>query len=317
MVDFSERSHGPVGARSLSERLDDLNVEGVWAEVVFPTAGFWASSYQHREDHRELIAFGNDWMKAELLDRSERLVPTAQLPALSIEDAVTELERCADMGFGVVNLATTPAFDLPDYNDPAWEPVWQSAVAADVVIAFHIGTDPTDFTTGSVRTPVHHGAGEAMLNYTESSFTGQRAAMKLVASGVLDRHPKMRVLVAEGGAGWVPAVADRMTEGHYRLGSVVSPRLERSPREIFFSQVYCTFQHGWAALEAVSGSGYQNVIWGRDYPHPEGTWGHTQHMLATMATQCSPAVFDRVTVGAFAELFPQVGAPPAAAAPSS
>ncbi|WP_052915612.1 hypothetical protein [Mycobacterium haemophilum] len=58
----------------------------------------------------------------------------------------------------------------------------------------------------------YHGPGGAVLNYTETSFGGQRAVVKLVASGALDRHPKLKVLVPEGGATWVPFIAELFPE---------------------------------------------------------------------------------------------------------
>ena len=291
-------------------RLADLDVEGVWAEVVFPTVGMWSSSYRGRDDHRTLVRFANDWMKSELLDRSTRHVPTAQMPMLSIDDAVAELGRCADLGFAAAFLSTTPAPAVPDYNDEAWEPFWAIAEEASIVVAFHVGTDPIDFETGRVRGPSHVGPGDAILNYAETSFGGQRAAMKLVASGALDRHPDLRILVAEAGAAWVPALADRMDEARERHDVVVWPDLDRSAKEILYSQVYSTFQHGDAALGVVAEHGYRNVVWGRDDPHLEGTWGHTQELIGAMYETHDAAVVDRVTRDAFAELFPQVGEPP-------
>lgn len=85
---------------------------------------------------------------------------------------------------------------------------------------------------------------------------------KLVASGALDRHPKLKVQVSEGGATWVP----------------VRPKLSRSLREIIYEQVYASFQHGNSAIAAVTAMGYQNVLWGSDYPHIEGTFGHPAYV---------------------------------------
>lgn len=311
-VEFSDRSIGPVGASHADDRLADLDREGIWGEVVFPTVGMWNSSYRDRDDHRAILEFANDWAKAALLDVSRRYVPAAQIPMLSVSDATAELERCVGLGFHLVNLSTTPATSVPDYNDIAWEPFWEVAAAAGMVLGFHVGTDAIDFTTGQVRRGVtHEGAGDAMLNYAETSFTGQRVAMKLVAGGALDRHPTLRVLIAEGGASWIPALGDRMNEAYHHHDSIVEPKLERSPKEILYSQVYTTFQHDESALGVVAELGYRNIVWGRDYPHLEGTWGHTQQVLRHMYATAAPGVAQRVTRDAFSELFPHVGAPPA------
>jgi hypothetical protein len=103
-----------------------------------------------------------------------------------------------------------------------------------------------------------------------TSFGGQRAVTKLVASRALDRHPKLKVLVSEGGATWVPFIADRMEEGYRQHAMVVRPKLSRSPREIIYSQVYASFQHDSSAIAAMTAMSYRNVLWGSDYPNIEG-----------------------------------------------
>jgi hypothetical protein len=63
--------------------------------------------------------------------------------------------------------------------------------------------------------------------------------------------------------------------------------------------------------------GFNNVMWGSDYPHMEGTYGHTQHTLHHLFDGVDPAVKQRITVGAFAELFPDVPPLPTAEARAS
>jgi hypothetical protein len=124
----------------------------------------------------------------------------------------------------------------------------------------------------------------------------------------------MKVLVSEGGATWVPFLGDRMTEGYRQHHAMVRPKLSRTPKEILYSQVYASFQHDESAVAAASAMGYRNVMWGSDYPHMEGTFGHTQETLHELFDGASDEVRERVTVGAFLELFPEVGRPPAFAA---
>jgi len=310
--EFLEASHRPPGARDARKRLVDLDEEGIWGEVVFPSLGMWNASFRTREALREAIRVSNDWAMEEILKVSPRLVPTAQVSLLSIEDAVAEVERTAQMGFRAVFLPTTPPPATPDYNRKEWEPFWSACEAANMVVAFHIGTDPVDFAAGQSIGIAYGGPGGAVLNYTETTFSGQRATMKMVASGALDRHRKLKVLVSEGGATWVPFLGDRMTEGYRQHHMMVRPKLSRSPKEILYEQVYASFQHDESAVGAVVAMGYQNVMWGSDYPHMEGTYGHTQETLHGLFDGVADEVRERMTFGAFLDLFPEVGAPPAA-----
>jgi hypothetical protein len=261
--EFYEASSRAPGARDIGKRMIDLDQEGIWAELVFPSLGMWSSTFRSPEVLREALKVSNDW-----------------------------------------------AFDpqQEDYNQDVWEPFWAAAEAARIVIAFHIGTDPIDFRKGAAPGIAYRGPGGAVLNYTDTTFGGQRAVMKLVASGALDRHPDLRVLVSEGGATWVPFVADRMEEGYRQHAMAVRPKLSRSPKEIIYSQVYASFQHDESAVAACTAMGFTNVLWGSDYPHMEGTYGHTQETLHHLFDGVDPAARHRITVGAFQELFP--GTPP-------
>jgi predicted TIM-barrel fold metal-dependent hydrolase len=256
----------------------------------------------------------NDWVRDTIMAASPRLVPTAQVSMLSIADAVAEVERSAVLGYRAVFLPTTPPPANEDYNRDAWDPFWRACEVARMVVAFHIGTDPIDVAAGEEIGVKYHGPGGAVLNHTETTFSGQRAVMKLVASGALDRHPDLRVLVSEGGATWVPFLGDRMNESYRQHAMRVRPQLSRLPKEILYDQVYASFQHDESAVAAMTAMGYRNVMWGSDYPHMEGTLGHTQETLHHLFDGVSDDVRYRITVGAFLDLFPEVGPPPALAA---
>jgi predicted TIM-barrel fold metal-dependent hydrolase len=313
-LEFMEASHRAPGAGDARLRLEDLNHEGIWAEVVFPSLGMWNASFSTREALKAAMRVSNDWTHSEIMNVSPRLVPTAQVSLISIDDAIEELERTAQMGFRCVFLPTTPPFTTPDYHRDDWEPFWSAAEAANMVIAFHIGTDPLNLEKGDAPGFTYRGPGGAILNYTETTFSGQRATMKMVASGALDRHPDLKVLVSEGGATWVPFLGDRMMEGYRQHSMMVRPKLNRSPKEILFSQVYASFQHDETAVPAVTAMGYRNVLWGSDYPHMEGTWGHTQKTLHELFDGVDEAITYRITRGSFLELFPEVGEPDAVTA---
>lgn len=309
--EFMQATVAADGSRDVGKRLADLNEEGIWSELVFPSLGMWSSSFRTPELLREAMRASNDWAKEVIMDYSPRLIPTAQVSTLDIDDAVGELERCGALGFKAVFLPVTPHPAQKDYNRDEWEPFWSTAEDVGMVIAFHIGTEPIDFAGGGSIGVTHHGPGGAVLNYAETSFGGQRAVTKLVASGALDRHPNLKVLVSEGGATWVPFIADRMEEGYRQHAMVVRPKLSRGPREIIYSQVYASFQHDASAISAMTAMGYDNVLWGSDYPHIEGTFGHTQETLHHLFDHVDQKTKSRIMFGAFNELFPDVPLPPA------
>ena len=282
------------GAFDPALRLHDLDGEGVVNQVLFPSIGLWVYRMTDQELWRECARAYNDWLIEEIMTASPRLVGVAILPLADTADAVAELQRSVARGFRAVMLATTPP-DGRAYNDPTWDPLWAAAAEAGVTLAFHVGTgsDPR----------MYRGAGAVVINYVETFLPGQRTVSILTASGVLDRHPTLRIFIAEGGASWVPALADRMDEGYRQHGAFASPKLSRLPSEIINSQVFASFQHDVSAVPAYEAMRYPNVLWGDDYPHLEGTYGHTQETLHLLFDGVDHQTRDRILLRNFDGLF--------------
>ena len=97
--------------------------------------------------------------------------------------------------------------------------------------------------------------------------------------------------------------------GGARIGRGHDPHTRRQPQGTDAS-----FQHDETAVAAVTAMGYQNVMFGSDYPHMEGTYGHTQETPHGLLDDVDDATRYRITCGAFLDLFPEVGPPPALAA---
>ena len=299
-----DEGHRAPGARDVHLRLKDLDSEGIWGEVIYASLGMWSHLVRDRELSCAAARGQNEWLVSEIQGAApDRLVPCAHIPLLDVEDAAKEAEHAAAIGLHAISLPTGTPSSVPDYNSPEWDRLWSVAAEAGLVLGFHIGTDGGD----TVRT---RGAGGAVINYVDTSYGGQRAATKLVACGALDRHPNLKMLVSEGGATWVPFLGDRMNEAYRQHGGFVRPKLSKLPKEILYSQVYASFQHDESAPAANWAMGYTNVTWGADYPHVEGTFGHTQETLQGLFADVEPGIRDRITRGAFEELFPHVSEPP-------
>jgi predicted TIM-barrel fold metal-dependent hydrolase len=287
-------------------RLEDLDGEGIWGELVYPSIGIWTSSINDPGLLQEGMRAINDWAVG-YQKVSPRYVCTASIPLLRPDDAVAEIERVAHLGFKAAFFPVAPPAGVEDWHTPVWDPVYAALEANGVVLSFHIGTEPHDAATS--HGAYYRGPGGALLNYVETTYGGQRAVTKLIAAGVFDRFPDLRVIVSEGGATWGPFLADRLDEGYRQHASAVRPTLRKLPSEYLYTNVYASFQHDRSAIAAVTAMGWRNVLWGSDYPHIEGTYGHTQKTLHELFDDVDDATRRRITVGAFEELFPHV--PPA------
>ena len=297
-----------VGGNDPDSRLADLDSEGIWGEVIYPSLGIWAFNIRTPEVVREGVRVMNDWA-IDFQRKSPRFVCAASVPLLDVDDAVAELKRASGLGFHCGFLPVKPPIGRPDYHFDEWSPLWDAFAETGMVIGIHIGTEPHN---PDQRTGVYfRGPGGAVLNYVETTYGGQRCVNQLIACGALDRHPELRVLVSEGGATWGPFLADRMDEGYRQHGAGVRPKLSKLPSRYLYEQVYASFQHDRSAVFANTAMGWQNVMWGSDYPHFEGTFGHTQKTLHELFDDVDEAASRRIRIGAFQELFPHVPAAPA------
>ena len=286
-----------------NRRLRDLDDEGVWAEVIYPSMGIWAFNIRTPGVARLGCRAQNEFA-LDFQNHSPRFVCAASIPLVDVDDAVAEVQRAGEEGFFIGFLPVQPPFGRPDWQHEEWDPMWAAFAETGMVIGFHIGTEPVDPTR---RIGVYYrGRGGAVLNYVETTYGGQRAVTKLIACGALDRHPELRVLVSEGGATWGPFIADRMDEGYRQHSAAVRPTLSKLPSQLLYEQVYASFQHDASAVEACRAMGWNNVMWGSDYPHFEGTFGHTQKTLHELFDGVDEKVSHRIRVGAFHELFPHV-----------
>ena len=158
---FSEVQNRPPGAHDVQLRLQDLDDEGIWGEIVYPSIGLWNGMIKDPVLYREGVRVLNDYLKETYLDFTPRSVPAAEISVRSVEDAVAEAIRAAEMGFKALNLPTTLDQEgMQNWNYDVWEPLWATAEEAGLVLAIHIGSEAKD-PAGS-RNRVFHGPGGAV-----------------------------------------------------------------------------------------------------------------------------------------------------------
>jgi len=112
------------GARDVRIRLEDLDNEGIWAEVVYSSLGLRQNMLTDHSLVRAASSAINEWIKTEIQGVApDRLVPTGVLPPLNVPDAIVELQHCADLGLRAVYLPTGVPTGVEDYNSDVWEPL--------------------------------------------------------------------------------------------------------------------------------------------------------------------------------------------------
>ena len=201
----------------------------------------------------------NDAFARVVREKKGRFTSLATLPLNDPAASGTELERAMkDLGMpGAMVFSNVNHVALAD---EIYAPLWKRADELGAVIYIH-PTDPAGV--------------EAMLDYWLMPLVGflmdtTLAAAKLVFSGVVDRHPRIRwVLTHMGGA--TPYLAERFDRG-YRAFEDCRRNITKPPTEYLKDFYYDTVNFNADAVKfAISFAGVDHILAGSDYPHQIGS----------------------------------------------
>ncbi len=262
------------GAREVPGRLEDMQMEGIDAEIVFPSLALTAFHIRNEEAELATAQVYNDWHHKMFEPYPRQFVRCGVLPVRNFNNTVAEMRRLAGLGFTSAMLPSRieKVSGLPFYTEPDWDPVFEAAQQLGIVFVLHTGTGREDVTS-------FRGPGGAVVNYTIQACDAMETVMQLVAGGVLDRFPKAQVACIESGASWLAAVAERMDEVYRAHDAFVRPKLSILPSEILARQISSSFQYDRACVMSRSVTGVKPLLWGSDYPHHEGTFPESRHVV--------------------------------------
>jgi predicted TIM-barrel fold metal-dependent hydrolase len=285
------------GCYEVEARIHDMDINGVYASVNFPSrvAGFGGVRFSEVKDQELGLACvhaWNDWHHDEWAGKHpDRLIPL-QVPWLNDpEVAADEIRRNAERGFKAVTWLDNPlTLGRPALMTDYWDPFLRACEETDTVISCHIGASgggigaPNPALVDAMQLP---GAGKVFgAIATASTLTaGISASVVWLYSGVFTRFPRLKVTLAESGAGWVPALLDRLDymdghAGHAFTGAWKDPDLK--PGEVLLRNVwFCAFDDR-AAITMRDRIGVENILLEVDYPHGDGTWPDTQDFVMNL-----------------------------------
>jgi len=260
------------GARDVMMRLKDMERDGVDAEAVFPSLGLMVSRIEDAEASRVACQVYNDWLWQRVDGLRNTLIPVAIVPNVNIPDAVAELKRVIAIGFRAVMMPCAVLDSCPQYNDPEWDTFFSVAEAAEMP---RMLTLPT--AVWNIR--AMRGPGGAVFNYARQMSDAIEATSALVAGGVLDRHPGVKIMFLECGAGWLLSLGERLDESYFNHGPSVLPKLSRKPSDIVRQQVMCSFQNDPGFIYTLKDMPASAFCFATDYPHSEGTFPFSRDIV--------------------------------------
>jgi predicted TIM-barrel fold metal-dependent hydrolase len=275
------------GAWDVETRLRHMDEDGVAAEVVYHGTSGQRIPFNrpHLVDTAcnptrasvELEALGirmyNQWLADMVSVAPHRFVGLAQLPLTSPLDRwIAEVEWARSAGLGGVNLPA-PVSVRPQYFEPYWEPFWAACASLDMTLNTHGGSGEVLVFDAP---PQYH----YMFKQFETGYFGRRHVHQMVLSGVFERHPNLRLAVTEQAGHWVQGIIRDMESSYFQpYAADLRKEVKRRPRDVWATNCFvgASMMSDTEARLSLEPDGHQlNLMWGRDYPHVEGTWPHTR-----------------------------------------
>ena len=286
---YEEHDDELAGGWDAIRRDQTLDADGVAGEVVYPDADavesrtavpFGAGLGLSGDLDPELGLAGakahNRWL-ADLCSVSpERRCGAALVPITGkVEDALAEITWAKEHGLGAIMIPARWCNQTP-YHDRRYDPIWAMCQEYDMPIVTHSGSAPRE------EYGDHLG-----IYVSEVTWWPARPMWFMLWSGVFERYPRLKFCATEGGCWWLPQLLwfwDRLwmgQKGSEKLGSgAFKGKVEMLPSEYIDRNCFTGLANvKRRELGQRYEIGIQNMLWGTDFPHPEGTWPRTHEWL--------------------------------------
>jgi predicted TIM-barrel fold metal-dependent hydrolase len=323
-------------AWSVKARLELMDQMGIHAQVIYPNGVGFASNHLFAiEDDRErtmITKTYNDFFADIQEESGNRLLPQAMLPIWDMDLCIEEMTRLLDRGIRGFTLSDKPEMlGLPELPEPYFDPMWDLFNESGAVANFHIGAGARREELEAIRRPREQVAAEEAqqkatsqptqvmwwwrsmgsqrrlaIQATQMYMSNVRIITNLCMSNLFDRYPKLQIVSAESGIGWVPFVLEAM---EYQFDEMVTYEHElaltkRRPKEYFADHIYVMFwfeQVGAAKL--IPDIGPDRVLVETDVPHPTCLFPNPREHFARVLEPVGADIRRRVLQDNAAELY--------------
>jgi predicted TIM-barrel fold metal-dependent hydrolase len=265
------------GMWDIDARVRDMDIDGVYASLNFPSAmGFAGVRLTMLDDPDFALAVTrawNEWHIEEWAGRHPGRIIPCQLPYLfDAGIAAAEVRANAARGFHAITFPeSTFRVGLPSLHHGYWDPLWAACEETGTVVCIHAGS-------GGLGSEVDPEAPMGLLGPMFAITQGLNAAIEWLYSRIAIKFPDIKICLSEGGIGWVVALMDRMDHAEYSRayegiwdGSDLTPT-ELLQRNFWFCMLDDphTLQHQRDVI------GVEHIVLEVDYPHSDASWPDTQ-----------------------------------------
>jgi len=303
-------------AWAVKERLGIMDDMGIHAQILYPNGIGFASNHlfaiEDPEQRQMILSLYNDHLVEVQHASNDRLFPQAVLPIWDMDLTIKEMTRLIDQGIRGFTLSDKPEMlGLPELPEPYFDPMWDLFNESGAVANFHIGAGqrreemealrastsiearqakqaaPT--TIPAVAAPTWRSFGpqrKLAVHAAQMYMSNVRIIVNLCNSNLFDRYPKLKIVSAESGIGWIPFILEAMEFQYDEM--VTNPEevalAKRRPAEYFRDHIFVMF---WfeeiGAAKLLHDVGVNNVMVETDLPHPTCLYpGPLEHFTRVM-----------------------------------
>ena len=280
------------GCYDVKERLKDQELDGIDAEVIYPSVTFNVYQIENLDIVKATFSLYNDWVADYCKEAPGRLFPLASVQLFDLDEAVQEMERSKKLGHvGVSISATAPPDRL--YSDPYYDQFWEAAQDMKMPLHWHIFTGATS----------NHGLPFPQAGSTFAFAGIMFTIADIIQSGVCQRFPGLRFVVTEFETGWVGIMLKRMDWSYIRGGGEKVFGLPLLPSEYWSRNFKVTFEDDPLGIMTKDFIGTNTMMWGSDYPHGDSVFPHSKQVLSEILSDCTPEERYEITVKNVVELY--------------
>jgi predicted TIM-barrel fold metal-dependent hydrolase len=262
------------GFREPAARMELMDELGVDRSLMFPTL---ASLVEERlRDDPELthavIHALNEWLhETWSFEYEGRIITTPVITLPIVDKAIEELHWCVERGAKAVLIRPAPVpgwGGSRSFGFAEFDPFWQAVVDADVLVAMHASDSgytryQDDWLGAAEYTPFRPDAFRLMT-------LGKRAIEDSMSAfachGVFTRFPDLRVAAIENGGDWVVPFLHHLADVYEKMPQT----FDEDPVKAFKRNVWISPFHEDDIAELIDAVGVEKILFGSDYPHPEG-----------------------------------------------
>ncbi len=253
-------------------RLDEVQRDGVEAEVLYPTICLSIFGNRDLGFVSGCMDVYNRWLVDFCSVAPTRFKGVGLIVTNDIDLACAQLEGVRKLGLDGVMVPLRPQTDL-SYSSDVYDPLWERAQALELPVTMHIFTEPQSAPSGDMA--------QAFAEWVTKPANIQRTVAEMVFSGVFERFPRLRIVSAENDIGWIAHFLERMDHRltRKRYAMYDDPPLSLMPSEYFRRNIAATFMDDPAGVVTRDLAGVTSLMWSSDFPHHESTWPDSREVF--------------------------------------